>query len=386
MLKKKKGINPILSAVFVLVISMVGVGIVLNIGMPALERSRENMVFDEARGNLDLIESTIETVRLGDEGVSRTITLGVTDGKYSINEEDNTVNFEYEMDTQFLPSALCRNDNGILTRTFGDGRVLDLRFREGSGNTTADCSRYENHGLFVNDTEWTEDIYGNVVSFCGEGSHINVGSDESLHQEEFTVSAFVKPGVDDFDGYQAIVSSESNYGLMLTSEEGDLYVSGGYEKSGDIGIGSSVVEIVSESTVDPNKWTHIAMKLDLSREELAIFIDGEKDATKSASEAPEMDTGNRTVGWVPESIRDLDYYPFDGLMSDVRIYNHALEESEIEEISRRGNVGEVKEVKIKISTKNTNITEPLELTRGTHNLLVRNLGYEDGFNIEIKRI
>lgn len=211
MLKEAKGINPIISAVFVLAITVVGVGLVLNIGMPALERSRETTVFDEARGNLNLLENTIDTVRLGDEGASRTITLDVTDGRYLVNETDDTVRFKNEIGTDFLPPALCRHEGNVLTRTFGDGRVLDLRFND---NKTADCSIYENHGE-VHGATWIKTIYGTALSF-GEEDHVNV---TDFTQENKTVSIWAKEEGE--NNWEHHINNETFY-----SVEGDVVMIG----------------------------------------------------------------------------------------------------------------------------------------------------------------
>ncbi len=232
-----KGINPIVSAVFILAITIVGIGLVMNIGMPAIEEARGNTVFDNSRQNLQILDNTIENVRHGGEGTSRTMTLNVDGGEYYINESENTVRFKYDMRTGFLPPDLCRRDGNILIKTFGDGRTLDLRFNEGEGDETMDCSRYENSGT-IHGANWTETEYGPGLNFT-EDDTVNV---TDFRQDLETVSIWFKVdddwnhsidddrlysisgenislGIFDEDISNVVISSFRIYDSLLTDEE-----------------------------------------------------------------------------------------------------------------------------------------------------------------------
>lgn len=98
----------------------------------------------------------------------------------------------------------------------------------------------------------------------------------------------------------------------------------------------SISCISSVSTTDGN-WHHLAVTYNTSNNQIKFYIDG-------------VNTGNNTytagytyasswsnglfVGKDPNNSTVTDHYLYKGLMNDVRIYDHALSEKEVKEISK----------------------------------------------------
>ncbi|MFP4116415.1 MAG: LamG domain-containing protein [Candidatus Aenigmatarchaeota archaeon] len=380
----QKGINPIISAVLVLIISVTGISLVLDVGMPAVERSRENALFDEARRNINLLRETLEEIEFGANGTSRTVALDVTDGAYSINGSENSISFSHQLETSILSPELCHWDGNVLTRTFGSGRVLDTRFKEGEGNETMDCSRHENDGK-IKGANWTETSRGKVLQFDGVDDEVVVPDDASLDKKDFTVTAWVNWRAGPEDIYSSLENEGSfifgaleNYGLAAVEDGGEIYIKGGFydEESND-------VAIKSNETLDNHTWYHTAFVYDVESEEARIYIDGELSGNISHDTPPKTDDKNKSIGYVPDSIKD-SYGPWEGYIDDVRLYERSLPEEKVEVIYRGGSLGSQERLDIKLPFKEVDLTNSTELNKGRHNLLVKNRGQDGKVNIETR--
>ncbi len=377
-----KGVNPIISAILVLVISITGIGLVLEVGMPAIEKGREMAVFDGAVRDLGSLESIIENVKLGGEGTSRTLSLEVRDGMYNVNDTHNTITFAHEMENGFLPSALCRSKGNIITKTFGDGRAMDMRFQEGMGNETMDCSRYENHGK-IHGANWTDTVYGTALNFDGLDDEVQVPDDDSLDQNEsFTISAWVNWQGNVGDVHEEasyIFGAYHNYGLAVFEENDEIYLSGGYVS------GFEILSVDSNSSLDTERWYHVAFVYDDEGDALRLYIDGERDNKEEHTDGPDTDDHNKSIGYVPDTIKE-DYGAWKGYINDVRLYSHALSDEDIQRLSRRGSPGTSDEVEVKLIPAGVDIKSSLTMGSGSHSLLIRNVGHGEKAQVKIEQL
>ncbi len=380
----EKGVNPIISAVLVLVISISGIAIVLDIGMPALDRSRESSLFDEAVSNLEFIDNTVQEVKFGGNGTSRTVTVDVTDGSYYFNGTEDTVTFEHDLETDFLSGELCKRDGNSLTRTFGSGRVLDLRFNEGEGNLTMDCSRHGNDGQ-IDGAEWNDSLYGTVLDFEGD-DEVVIEDDDSLDQTTYTISAWViwesEPGNIEEDG-SFILGAIENYGLAVSEEDGEIYPEGGFvDTEGD------VVEVTSNQTIESYEWNHLAFSYDEDREELRIYVNGNLTGSIEHDVLPQVDDHEKVVGYVPEDLEGgfNEYGGWEGKINDVRVYDRAFHAEEIEALSRRSSLGSPDKLNIQLLYDSLDIQNSFRVDSGRHQLLFRNTGHEERTGIEVLKI
>ena len=82
-----------------------------------------------------------------------------------------------------------------------------------------------------------------------------------------------------------------------------------------------------------NTWHHVAAVRDTQTDKLYIYLDGNSDATPVADTTLTTLATNEPfgVGHRVSTMPSGDKY-FGGLIDDVRIYNHALSQAEIQEI------------------------------------------------------
>ena len=271
----------------------------------------------------------------------------------------------------------------ILSLTFSVGNVfsqaVDLNYGlvayyPFNGNAN-DESGNENHGLTSGGAELTEDRFGNpnsAYSFGGidKPSHIRVPSSNSLNFESnATYSFFVKMNSErGMDGYGRTVAS-GNHCLFAKDHDRSGYCGWIYSNENGAGLWTGIIHISwgginnSLKRLNDGRWIHVAFVYEENISK--IYIDGQILSRTEYS-------GNINVG----NNRDLyfgkfsDYwYPFDGVLDDIRIYNRALNLQEIQTLygeetstiispkigllSLIANVGEPFEVKGKDFTSNS---------------------------------
>ncbi len=105
----------------------------------------------------------------------------------------------------------------------------------------------------------------------------------------------------------------------------------------------------SNSTIDLNKWTHIILVYDGNEQK--IYIDGIEDASNERVGNIANSIGNLYAGYNPDRSSEGEY-PFSGKIDDIRIYNRALSEAEIQELYR-SSIGS-SPINLSASYENTN--------------------------------
>lgn len=109
----------------------------------------------------------------------------------------------------------------------------------------------------------------------------------------------------------------------------------GVDSSGEIrfsidatGSYDTINNMYSGATVNDGKWHHIVGTYD--GEEMAIYIDGEKDISESFTDG----LYNANTDWEIGSIDDGTNWNFEGKLDDVRFYDHVLSVKEIKLLSQ----------------------------------------------------
>lgn len=189
---------------------------------------------------------------------------------------------------------------------------------EGSGDVVADLSGNSNDGLILGGATWTVGMFGAGVMFDAEGELISVPHSDTLDiTGAFTLSAWIYPT--EFGSWRGVIGKWGNkeYVYSLWISESNLVL--------DIGHAECCGEtaIVAETSMEANQWTHVAGVSDGTT--MTMYIDGEKDPV--GGEAPEMPSfGNDFV------MGDIDTWGFVGAIDEVRVYNEALEQSEVQRL------------------------------------------------------
>ena len=88
-----KGIHPLLAAMLLVVITLAAISIVFDVGSPLIGRSKEILVFEEAKNNLISMDNSINSVSYQGEGAARLLKITVTDGEYTVDADSDEISF-----------------------------------------------------------------------------------------------------------------------------------------------------------------------------------------------------------------------------------------------------------------------------------------------------
>lgn len=199
------------------------------------------------------------------------------------------------------------------------------KFDEGTGTTAADSSANGNNGTLVNGPMWSGGIAGNALYFDGTDDNVTVMDSNSLDlSNAFTLSAWVNPATT-FTDFRSILVKNYKYYLYASVAGycGDGSPLGGFS------------EITNNTVCQPaplpiNTWTHLSVASDGST--LTLYRNGVAVATASVVETLSPSTGTLQVGGSQYG----EY--FQGLIDEVRVYNRALTNSEIQTIYQQAAV------------------------------------------------
>jgi len=211
------------------------------------------------------------------------------------------------------------------TGTISSGLVAYWKFDEGTGTTAADSSGNGNTGTLANGPVWTSGIAGNALYFDGIDDSVTILDSNTLNpSSSFTVSAWVNPATT-FTDFRSILVKNYRYYLYssVAGYCGDGIPLGGFS------------EVTNNTVCQPaplaaNTWTHLSLTYDSST--LMLYRNGVAVATAAASETPSPTTGNLQIG----ASQYGEY--FQGLIDEVRIYNRALTNIEIQTIYQQAAV------------------------------------------------
>ena len=194
---------------------------------------------------------------------------------------------------------------------------------EGNGNTVAiDSSSNGNNGSLTNMTgnEWAEGKIGGALEFDGDNDYVDIG-DNSVFDitGNITLAAWIK--VDSFTkNYAIIVCKGDANGWSIGRNSSTSYLI--FTCSTD-----RTNTVTGNTAVDDGQWHHVAGVYNGST--MYLYLDGEVDNSKSLSGAITTNAYNVYIGKSDEHPNSW----WNGLIDDVRIYDRALSEEEIQELA-----------------------------------------------------
>jgi hypothetical protein len=198
------------------------------------------------------------------------------------------------------------------------GLVAAYAFNEASGTTTADISGNNNTGTLTNGpTRTAAGKFGAALSFDGVNDHVLIPNSASLTlSTAMTLEAWVNPSVT-LGGWKAILQKETDAYLLVASSDQNRPAGGGTLN------GTCCPVAYATTGLLPNTWTHVAVTY--TGTQLSMYING---ALASSTPA----TGPILTTTTPLRIGGNSYAAefFPGLIDEVRIYNRALTQAEIQ--------------------------------------------------------
>ncbi len=197
------------------------------------------------------------------------------------------------------------------------------KFDECSGNTTADSSGNGNTGALIDGPVWVDGKFGKALSFDGVDDYVRIEASSSLGvTSQVTVEAWVSAQayVDSVGDNSHIVSrTDWNGGSIYT-----LNIYGGTHRVA-YAVNQYPDQQPSESDLPLNTWTHIAMTYDGSR--VQFYMNGQPDGSYALSGPIQVTTKWLAIGC---DSYGSTWAHFNGIIDEVRIYNSALSQQEIQ--------------------------------------------------------
>ncbi|MFW6144578.1 MAG: LamG-like jellyroll fold domain-containing protein, partial [Candidatus Natronoplasma sp.] len=171
-----------------------------------------------------------------------------------------------------------------------------------------------------------------VLKFDGEGDHIQIPADESLDiTGDITLSAWVsRESVNGFDLIVGNGGGWNDHGYQLMGwDNGGIR----FELQGEND--KAAVDSESEAL---DGWCHVAGVWNDSTNEMRIYVDGELEDTATFDGPIGVSPHDIGIGYGLYETYEGDHW--HGLIDDVRVYERALSEEEIQQLSRGGLVDE----------------------------------------------
>lgn len=236
---------------------------------------------------------------------------------YRVISSDANGNQAVSGDNLFTTAAPPVATNGLLGH---------WAFDEGSGTTTADSTGNNSPGTLANGPLWGTGLMGQALTFDGKNDYVNTNADDSLDVTgSLTLSAWVFRS--NSAKTHAIVSKyQTNSSAPFHLE---LLASGlvrATHRSGTLG-----QSISSTTAVTNNVWTHVVFVRDNSTGKLTFYFNGVQDfagwksynTTRVAASTVSVKIGSHA---------GATNNFFAGTIDDVRIYDKALTEAEVQSL------------------------------------------------------
>lgn len=222
-------------------------------------------------------------------------------------------------------SAWSQTWNFTVTNSSDDpGLVAQWRLDEGAGTTILDNSGNGNNGTTIGSPSWTTGISGTAMLLNGTNQYAAIPDNATLDiKSQITVSAWVRPA--QLSSQKIVIKGDSKtvdgYELSLLSTGKVTFKINQY---------SSDIYKLNSTTLYPTNgtWMHIAATFDGTV--MSVYINGVQDKRISFSGPIPIATNNLSL-FLGASVDETS--EFAGAMDDIRIYNYAMNESEIHAVA-----------------------------------------------------
>jgi len=200
--------------------------------------------------------------------------------------------------------------------------VAHWKFDDGEGTVAVDSSGNGNDGILNGDPQWVEGKIGGALEFNGD-DYVNCGNGPSLQLQDAITMAFwfkVEAFQNTWEGFMA--KGDDSYRTSRGGGTGDathMGISGTSVGGGNGWFNGTVI-------VTDNQWHHMAATYDGA--EGRIYIDGVLDVTSPGTGQINISNYDLYIG---ENSQATGRF-FHGLLDDVRIYDGALTEEQIQAV------------------------------------------------------
>jgi len=207
--------------------------------------------------------------------------------------------------------------------------VLELHFDEGAGDTVSDTSGEGNNGRIVG-AQWTDGKVGSALEFDGAGTHVEIQDSPSLQiTDEMTVAAWVFFHALGASGNHDAIAAKSNTWSFITFRRSNPPYQFAWWDNVDKNLMPGEPKwIVSDWVPEINTWYHLAVTMKPG-DTLFFYRDGEIIKESPYPLAPPAGAGSPI--WVGKGNGNTEN--FGGVIDEVMVFNHALSEGEVRNLS-----------------------------------------------------
>ncbi len=212
---------------------------------------------------------------------------------------------------------------GVTVANTVSGPLAAYSFDEGSGTTVSDRSGHALTGTVVG-AAWATGRYGKALSFNGSTSYVDLGNPAALQLTgSMTIEAWINAAANPPDDGQ-IVAKSNGAGWQFKTSPDTGPQTFGMAVSPNSGTST---QRYSSTVRSLNTWYHVAGVYDAAAGTLSTYVNGALDNGTLSGTIPaaqfnqsvNVNIGRRTGGFY-----------FNGLIDEVRIYNRALTQPEIQ--------------------------------------------------------
>ncbi|HLY11671.1 MAG TPA: LamG domain-containing protein [Planctomycetota bacterium] len=206
-----------------------------------------------------------------------------------------------------------------------EGLVGWWKLDEGAGSQAEDASGHQSPGRLMGGADWGAGHLGKALHLDGRDGHLSVPDSASLRLTgDLTIAFWFRKDQVPNDWARLVGKGDlnnRNYGVFLgASFHQDHLLFQQWDASK-----KAVTEVNGKFHTELGKWYHVAAVA--KGEDASLYIDGKLDMTLKRKGVPATSADPLILGY-PGSMR-----PFAGMLDDVRIYERALTESEIQALA-----------------------------------------------------
>jgi hypothetical protein len=207
---------------------------------------------------------------------------------------------------------------------FGNAELAGLvgwwKFDETQGTSARDSSGGNHDGTLVGHAHWGPGRTGGAVALDGAGSYVKIADKSAFDfSGELTVATWVNIHSVPSEWMAIITKGDSAWRLSTVNQDRKIHFSVNQYDRTEGARGSTELAL--------NQWHHLAAVYDGKTER--IYIDGKLDSTQPWTGGISHNESDVLIGENAERMGR----GFDGLIDDVRIYDYALSEGEIEDLA-----------------------------------------------------
>ncbi len=218
-----KGAAELISFVLTIAIILAGIGAVLFIGNPIVDRSEAAATISESKSILNTVDSVLREIIYERSGSTRVIPITVSGGEYTVDSEDNYIEFFLETEDRFIePSSQTKDGNRFTAAR------RDVKAYTGTVNSQDALILENSHTWFA--IKWVNETTP-LSSYDTTDMIILLGNKDEPHNETFADSSVFIDGLPNTNtgtGWSELVYEDGLYGVgeakvHMFSDEGTNY-------------------------------------------------------------------------------------------------------------------------------------------------------------------